>query len=206
MRIIDIFLCGDTRMFNFILPFDLYIARAIDGLRSLCGSVLTPVMKAITISGNLGAIFVLFALMTLFFKKTRKIGVAALIALAFGVLFTNVILKNVIARERPFSDVTSEFYSFWKAAGSLSESGYSFPSGHTTAATAFSVTLFIYKSKRYSWLFLLIPVVMGFTRVYFVVHYASDILGGFIVGGIAATLSYFVIRTLSKNEKIAKYL
>ena len=117
-----------------------------------------------------------------------------------------MILKNVIARERPFSDVTSEFYSFWKAAGSLSESGYSFPSGHTTAATAFSVTLFIYKSKRYSWLFLLIPVVMGFTRVYFVVHYASDILGGFIVGGIAATLSYFVIRPLSKNEKIAKYL
>ena len=59
-------------MFNFILPFDLYIARAIDGLRSLCGSVLTPAMKAITISGNLGAVFVLFALMTLFFKKREK--------------------------------------------------------------------------------------------------------------------------------------
>ena len=193
-------------MFEFLLPFDLFIARAANGVRSSCGMVLTPIMKAITVSGNMGAIFILCAVIMLFFKKTRKLGVAALIALAFGFLFTNVILKHVIAREHPFSSASSEFFSFWKASGCLSESGYSFPSGHTTAATAFGVTLFIHKNKRYSWLFLLIPSVMGFTRIYFAVHYASDILGGFIVGIVAATLSYFAVRTLSKNGKAAKYL
>lgn len=192
-------------MFDLILPFDLYIARAIDGLRSLHGSILTPLMKAITVSGNMGAIFLFFAFIMLFFKKTRKIGVAALIALVFGVLFTNVILKNVIARERPFSDVASEFYSLWKAAGGLTESGYSFPSGHTTAATAFGFSLFLQKDKRYAWAFLLIPLVMGVTRLYFAVHYFSDILGGFIVGMLAATLSYFIVCALSKNKKIKKF-
>ena len=45
---------------------------------------------------------------------------------------------------------------------------------------------------------------MGFTRVYFVVHYASDILGGFVVGIIAATIAYFIVRALVKNKKTAK--
>ena len=102
--------------------------------------------------------------------------------------------------------MTSEFYSLWKAAGSLKESGYSFPSGHTTAATAFGVSLFIALNKRYSWAFLLIPVLMGFTRVYFVVHYATDILGGLLVGGVSAAIAYYIVKKLIKNDKIANLL
>lgn len=152
-------------MFDFLLPFDLFMARAIGGLRSVLGGVLTPIMKIITLSGNMGAIFILSAGVMLFFVKTRKAGFSSLVALCFGVLFTNVILKHAIARERPFADVSSEFYSLWKAAGSLSESGFSFPSGHTTAATAFGVSLFLHMNKKYSWLFLLIPLIMGFSRI-----------------------------------------
>lgn len=188
-------------MFDFILPFDLFIARITDGLRASCGVILTPLLKIITVSGNMGAIFVFCGLLMLCFGKTRMLGVATLVALAFGYLFTNVILKNVIARERPFIDNSTEFYTFWQAAGSLIESGYSFPSGHTTAATAFAVLLFIRKNKRYSWLFLLIPVIMGYTRIYFVVHYASDVSGGFIVGSIAAILSHFIVNALHKKAK-----
>lgn len=180
-------------MFDFILLFDLSVAGAADKLRFSCGRFLTPVMKAITLSGNMGMIFVVSAFIMLFFKKTRRFGVAALIAIALGFLFTNVILKHVIARERPFENVSSKFYTYWKAAGALNESGYSFPSGHTTAATAFGVSLFLHTKKRCSWLFLAIPAVMGFTRIYFVVHYASDILGGFIAGSAAAVIAYFIV-------------
>lgn len=134
-------------MFDFILPFDLSVAGAADKLRFSCGRFLTPVMKAITLSGNMGMIFVVSAFVMLFFKKTRRFGVAALIAIALGFLFTNVILKHVIARERPFENVSSKFYTYWKAAGALNESGYSFPSGHTTAATAFGVSLFLHTKK-----------------------------------------------------------
>ena len=191
-------------MFDFVLPFDLFIAKCADGLRSACGSVLTPVFKAITLSGNSGLIFIIAAIILTVFKPTRKLGVTALIALIFGALFTNVILKRVIARERPFADTSSQFFYFWKAAGGLQEGEYSFPSGHATASTAFGFALFLVANKKYSWLFLFIPLIMGFTRVYFVVHYASDILGGFVVGIIAATIAYFIVRALMKNKKTAK--
>ena len=186
-------------MFELLLPVDLFFLKIADGLRLSCGVVFTPIFKAITLSGNAGLVFIIAAAIMLFFKKTRKTGFSALLALVFGFLFTNIILKNVVARQRPFSDTTSEFYTVWKAAGSLVESGYSFPSGHTTAATAFGVSLFLSFNKRFSWAFLFIPLVMGFTRIYFVVHYASDVLGGLIVGGIAATISYFIIRTIYKK-------
>ena len=185
-------------LFEFLLPFDLYVAKAADRLRTLCGAFLTPVFKGITLCGNLGLIFILSALVMLFFRKTRASGTAALIALAFGALFTNVILKRAIARDRPFADPSSGFYVFWKAAGALSESGYSFPSGHTTAASAFAFSLFFRYNKRYSWAFLTIPILMGFTRIYFVVHFASDVFGGIFVGFIAATIAYFIVRATSK--------
>lgn len=183
-------------MFEFLLPADLFFAKMAGGLRSSCGLILTPILKAITLSGNMGLVFIIAAAVMLIFKRTRKAGIAALVALAFGFLFTNVTLKNLIARPRPFADTTSEFYALWKAAGGLTESGYSFPSGHTTAATAFGVSLFLTMNKRYSWAFLFIPLIMGFTRIYFVVHYASDVLGGLLVGGISATIMYFIVKAI----------
>ena len=193
-------------MWKFIQSIDLFAARAAGCLRDACGGVLTPFFKVVTLSGNFGLVFIVAGVIMLFFRRTRKLGVCSLLALLFGMIFTNITLKNSVARPRPFSDATSEFYSLWKAAGSLKESGYSFPSGHTTAATAFSVSLFIVLNKRYSWAFLLIPVLMGFTRIYFVVHYATDVLGGLLVGGVSATISYYIVIKLVKNEKIANLL
>ena len=53
---------------------------------------------------------------------------------------------------------------------------------------------------------MLIPVLMGFTRVYFVVHYATDILGGLLVGGVSAAIAYYIVKKLVKNDKIANLL
>ena len=78
------------------------------------------------------------------------------------------------------------------------ESGYSFPSGHTTAAMAFGLSVFLCFKKKWSWVFLLIPLIMGFTRIYFVVHYTTDVLGAILVGGLSALISYFVIKYIFK--------
>jgi undecaprenyl-diphosphatase len=49
---------------------------------------------------------------------------------------------------------------------------------------------------RKRWLWLLIPLIIGYTRIYLGYHYPSDVLGGWILGGILATSFYFALRRL----------
>lgn len=194
-------------MFEFFAPFDLSVAKWVNGLCANVDGVLGSVLKGITSTGNYGLIFIIAAAVTLAFGRTRKFGAVVSVALLLGMLFTNILLKNVMRRARPFSDRTTEFYKFWQAAGALKESGYSFPSGHTTAAAAFGVGAFLSCKKRLSFLFLIIPVVMGFTRLYFVVHYASDVIGGMLLGAVAAVMAFFIIKLIFKaieNRRAAR--
>lgn len=138
-------------MNNFIiatqLSLDHDIASFMNKLLNNFGSFLTPILKFITILGNFGTIFIILSLLFLLFTKTRKAGIIALIALLIGVI-TVSITKIAVSRDRPFFDTNSDFYSWWLQAGAVKESSYSFPSGHTTAATEFGVTLFISKIKN----------------------------------------------------------
>ncbi len=188
-------------MFNlltFTNSFDHTIAKWANDVFQSTNEILSPLLKLITNLGNMGFIFIMISLIMIFFKKTRKIGVIVLFSITIGFVFTNLILKNVVARPRPFIDETSDYYLWWKEAGSMIENGYSFPSGHTTAAMAFGLSLFLCFKKKWSWVFLLIPLIMGFTRIYFMVHYTTDVLGAILVGGLSALISYFVIKYIVK--------
>ena len=92
-----------------------------------------------------------------------------------GAIIVNLALKLIFARPRPsvFPPLTVE-------------TSYSFPSGHTMAATALYgfLALLLWRQRR--WLYgmlvaLLIPLV-AFSRVYLGVHYPSDVLGALAVG------------------------
>lgn len=54
----------------------------------------------------------------------------------------------LIARPRPFFDRNSIYYDYWVQAGSLSEKGYSFSSGHATSIAAFAMRLFLAFNKN----------------------------------------------------------
>ena len=58
--------------------------------------------KTITHLGDAGWFWIILGIVLLIPKKTRKAGIAALAALAIGALITNVALKNIIARIRPY--------------------------------------------------------------------------------------------------------
>ncbi len=151
----------------------------------------------ITHFGDKGLVFIAIGVIFLLFARTRKGGAAALIALLFGLLLTNLWLKTLVERPRPYVDEASIFHEFWKTIGHglESESG-SFPSGHTTSAFAAMTAVFWAFDKKYSWTAFLFSGIIAFSRIYIHVHYASDILGGIVVGFIAGTAAYFLIRWL----------
>jgi undecaprenyl-diphosphatase len=87
----------------------------------------------------------------------------------------------------------SIYASWYQQLGSQYATNYSFPSGHTMAAMAGMSVVFAYGNKRYSWLAYLYVLIMGITRIYFVVHYPTDILAGLITGGIGALAAISIV-------------
>lgn len=68
----------------------------------------------------------------------------------------------------------------------------SFPSGHATAFAALAMTIFLRDRKAGSW-FLLGALIIGLARIMVGVHWPSDILAGFLLGGLIAFLAHYVV-------------
>jgi len=62
-----------------------------------CGSFFTPFMEFVSVFGKGGIFPICLCVFLMLFKDTRKVGVAGLLAVGVGALFTNVILKPLIA-------------------------------------------------------------------------------------------------------------
>jgi undecaprenyl-diphosphatase len=148
-----------------------------------------------------------FGLVLSFFKKTRKFGMAVLFAVLVGTLVTNLIMKPLFARPRPYVYYADNplFMSWYEFAGAHIESDKSFPSGHTTAAFEIGVALFLVLNKKYSWIFPVCSVLVGLSRIYLMVHYVTDVLGGVLVGTFAGIMGYVIMNALMKNTKIAEF-
>lgn len=175
-------------------PLDHAVFAAIHRFAMAAGDFFTPLMSVITTLGDGGIAFILLGILLLLFRRTRKLGLAVLASIAVGAVFTNITLKPLVARPRPFADEAHIFHTWWQEIGAHPESSFSFPSGHTTSATAAMTAIFLHCNKKYSWSALLFAPLMGFTRLYFMVHYPTDVLAGLLCGAVAAVVAYFLVR------------
>ena len=89
-------------MLDVLQSTDGVILLALQAVRS---DFLDPLVEAYTSTGNVGMIWIVLSLAMLCFKPTRKAGVLALCAMALGLVCTNIILKPLVARPRPWLDV-----------------------------------------------------------------------------------------------------
>ncbi|MBQ2597184.1 MAG: phosphatase PAP2 family protein [Oscillospiraceae bacterium] len=179
--------------------FDQSITTAVHRLYESCGSWMTSVMELISLLGKGGIALIVLSLVLLVIRKTRRFGTAMILGLAIGAVVVNLWLKVVIARPRPYADINGFYYPLWQMMGSHTESDYSFPSGHTNAAFACMVPAFLLGKKSWSWLCLLFAFLMGVSRIYLVVHYPSDVLGGLIMGTIAGLLGVLIMKHLPEK-------
>ena len=145
------------------------------------------------------------------FKKTRKLGMAVLIAVLVGTLLTNLVMKPLFARPRPYVYYADNplFMSWYEFAGAHIESDKSFPSGHTTAAFELGVAIFcVIKNKKIAWIFPVFSALVGLSRIYLMVHYVTDVLGGVVIGTFAGIMGYIIMKAImekTKNTRFAEF-
>lgn len=175
--------------------FDSAILEALHGLAEACGTVLTPLFKLITFLGEKGIIFFLLAAVFMCFPKTRKMGVCLFGAVCCGALITNIVLKDLIARPRPF-ETTELFRTWWEYVGSPAEDGFSFPSGHVTAAASGAIAICFCKGKKYIAPAAVWIILMAVSRNYLMAHYPSDVIAATIVGAISAVVAFYITKAI----------
>ena len=141
---------------------------------------LTPVMKAFTALGNGGVLWIVLCLLLLCFKKTRAAVAAGLVALICVHLLNNLLLKGLVARPRPFYGVDIDLLI-------AAPGGWSFPSGHASTGFAAATAIFL-KDKRVGIPALAAAALIAFSRLYFFVHFPSDVCVGAIEGILAAVI------------------
>ena len=156
---------------------------------------LDPVVKAFTTLGNAGILWIVLAVAMLFWRPTRKAGLLAGCALLFSLLFTNLGLKLLLTRPRPYTVVEGLI--------PLLTSGdpNSFPSGHTSAA--FAAGLVWARTLPKAWMrrtAVIQAVLMGLSRLYVGVHYPSDVVSGAVVGTVCALLPMIVLYLCAEKQ------
>lgn len=155
---------------------------------------LNPMVVFYTALGNAGLGFIAVALLLLVFRKTRRGGATALTAMALGLLVTNLTIKPLITRPRPWV-VMDGFVSLV-----TSSDPNSFPSGHTTAAFAFGVALFLnLKPKWAKAAALAAAALMGLSRLYVGVHFPTDVLAGAVIGTCCGLIASWIVRRVSER-------
>lgn len=169
---------------------------------------LTPIVEAFTHLGDSEFIIPLafVGLILCLFKKTRKIGATLVLAIIVGTLITNLVMKPFVLRPRPFQSLADNpmYWQWYTEAGAHPESLYrSFPSGHTTGAFEIGMALFFtVNNKKIKWIFPVYSVLIGCSRLYLMVHYCTDVIGGMICGTVAAVIAFFIVKAiLSALEK-----
>src|SRR5699024_10411264 len=160
--------------------------QALDGgillwLQSVCQPLLDGILTLYTQLRNAGVAWIVLSVVLLFFRRTRKGGALALCAMLFGLIGTNLVLKNLVQRVRPYEMVEGLVHLV-----PITDPN-SFPSGHTTAAFAAGVVWFRTLPARWARVLALASAfLMGFSRLYVGVHYPTDVLAGGGLGRVWA--------------------
>ena len=179
--------------------FDYSILKFYHRLAESCGGVFTPIAEFFGLIGELGACGLIIGITLLLFKNTRKAGFSMMLAVGFGAIITNLTVKELVARPRPFQSGFAEFYEWWQYVGAHSVSEYSFPSGHVTAATASAVGLCLFVRKP--WVIgsaSLYVILMMASRNHLMVHYPTDVIGGLFTGATGGIIAYFSVKFISR--------
>jgi undecaprenyl-diphosphatase len=134
---------------------------------------------------TLVVLFSVFTLVVLLMLRDRR-GALQLLAASVGAGILTIVTKDIIERIRPP-----------EAQRLIVVSGFSYPSGHSLSTAALYLTIAIIASRHIersgakTVIFLAVSAVVimvGASRIYLGVHYATDVASGFSLGAAWALL------------------
>lgn len=161
---------------------------------NLRGAFTDWLFPAITFLGDKGLVWIVAAVVLLFFKKYRKWGLLVLAALLITTLAGEIALKNIIARPRPCT-------LFPEMELLISRpSSYSFPSGHSASSFAAAVVLLKCR-KAFGIPALILAFFIAFSRLFLFVHYPTDVLAGAALGILMGLLTCWIGQKLFFHKK-----
>lgn len=190
--------------FNPVLPIDILITREFQENQA---PWLKYTMIAISYQGNVFLLSVglvvlagvILWLVHLYLEAVTLVALSAISALLNG------LLKLLVERPRP----TARLVDIFQAA-----SGLSFPSGHVMAYLAFwgflfSLCIILFKGNSWWRITLLIVsaffvVMVGPSRVYLGDHWASDVLGSYLIGGALLGVTLWIYLKLKERGVLSE--
>ena len=166
----------------------------IEWLQSWMGTVGIAIASAFTM---LGEDLVCVAIVGfLYWCWDKELGKYVGLNLLFAVTLSGMV-KNIVLRRRPYFD--NESIQCLKPADSKADiyfipaQGYSFPSIHATKAVTMYTSLGVYtKNKIMMVLGIILPLLIGISRVALGVHYPTDVIAGWLIGAIIIFLVPFL--------------
>jgi len=162
-------------------------------------------MKLVSLFGDGIIPFILTPLAAYYIaKKDKKIGILLLAAVTLGVLAKEY-FERLVQADRP-SVYGCEVLT-------PHANGYSFPSGHVNYYVIFFgiIIFFAWQYKAEKWSKYLIAVssaliaLIGYSRYYLGAHWISDIIAGYIFGGLVLFLSIKAYKFYLKKANVYVY-
>ena len=186
----------ESNMIQFLLETDGKILLWIQNY--MRNDFLTVVFKFITHLCDAGLIWIALTFVFLVIKKTRQSGCLLAVSMILEILVTNLLLKNIVARHRPYETV--------EGLSRLIEAqkDFSFPSGHSGISFAAATAVFILFPKKAGIPALVFAFLIAFSRLYLGVHFPSDVIVGALAGTVCAVAVCMTYRIKTGNSGLSK--
>lgn len=162
-----------------LFAFDVWFENLLLSMRH---PLFVQLFRDITFFGNTMTVIGLVVLFGIFLllAETRRVYLVGLFASLAGAAGTTYVLKEVVGRLRPSGSIPTSI-----------ETDFSFPSGHATASMAFYgftayVLCRLYPQRAKTILTTATAVIflIGFSRLYLGLHFPTDVIAGYLVGGV----------------------
>ncbi|MCX6788164.1 MAG: phosphatase PAP2 family protein [Candidatus Kaiserbacteria bacterium] len=176
---------------NFIITADLGFENLLANIRT---PLLLQIFNVITILGSVPFVIGVAGIVGIFlwYATAYRAYIAGLVVTLLGAATTGYFMKILVGRARPSGLISS-----------IAETSFSFPSGHATAAMALYgflayllCALFPERKAAVLTAAVLLIGVIGFSRLYLGVHFPSDVLAGYLLGGLWLLIGVAVVKRM----------